>query len=146
MILKPPVGSRRKRKRVGRGTGSGHGCTSGRGNKGQKSRSGFSLKRGFEGGQMPLVRRIPKRGFNNKKFADEYQIVNISDLNRFEDGQKVDFEALHRAGLVSKKIKKIKLLGNGELKRKLEVIVNSASKKAKEAIEKAGGSTTIQSK
>jgi len=144
MILKPPVGSRKKRKRVGRGTGSGHGCTSGRGNKGQKARSGFSLKRGFEGGQMPLVRRIPKRGFNNKRFAEEYQIINLSDLNRFEDGQKVDFETFRKAGLVSKKIKKVKLLGDGKLEKKLEIVVNAASQKAMEAVEKAGGTITIQ--
>ncbi|HEY5611363.1 MAG TPA: 50S ribosomal protein L15 [Thermoanaerobaculia bacterium] len=137
--LKPKKGSRHAKKRVGRGPGSGHGKTSGRGEKGQKSRSGFSRMLGFEGGQMPLHRRIPKRGFTNI-FKTEYAVVNLSDLeDRFDAGTTVNPEALREAGLVKGAKKKIKVLGNGELKKKLTVQADKFSKSAKEKIEAAGG-------
>ncbi len=143
MSIRPPVGSSRKRKIVGRGRGSGNGCTAGRGNNGQKSRSGFSRQIGFEGGQMPLVRRIPKRGFNNTKFEKAYQAVNIQDLNRFNDGDEVGYDALLKMGLINKKARFVKLLAKGELKKKLHIRVHRASAAAKEAVEKAGGSLDI---
>lgn len=143
MSIRPPVGSSRKRKIVGRGRGSGNGCTAGRGNNGQKSRSGFSRQIGFEGGQMPLSRRIPKRGFNNTKFEKAYQAVNIQDLNRFNDGDEVGYDALLKMGLINKKARFVKLLAKGELKKKLHIRVHRASAAAKEAVEKAGGSLDI---
>lgn len=139
MRIRPPIGSRKRRKIVGRGPGSGLGCTSGRGNKGQKVRSGYSKKRGFEGGQMPLSRRVPKRGFNNKKFEKSYQVVNICELNRYNDGDRVDYPVLLKDRLVNKKSRYIKLLAKGELTKKVHVLVHKASKKALEAVEKVGG-------
>lgn len=138
--LKPAKGSRKPRKRVGRGPGSGLGKTSGRGEKGQKSRSGYSGKIGFEGGQMPLHRRVPKRGFTNI-FKKEFDIVNVSDLEtRFEQGQVVDAESMAAAGLrKGNSRKKIKVLGKGDLKTKLTVHADHFSASAKEKIEKAGG-------
>ncbi len=145
MNIHPPIGSLRKRKIVGRGQGTGNGCTAGRGSNGQKSRSGFSRQLGFEGGQMPLSRRIPKRGFNNTKFEKAYQEVNIRDLNRFNDGDEVGYDALLKMGLVNKKSRFVKLLGKGELKRKLKIRVHRASSAAREAVEKAGGTLEIVS-
>jgi large subunit ribosomal protein L15 len=139
MKLNAPTGSRKGRKVRGRGQGGGNGCTSGRGNKGQGVRSGFSQQIGFEGGQMPLARRIPKRGFNNSSFAKPCQTVNIGDLRIFADGDRVDYEALLGKGLVDKKSRYVKLLGNGTLEKKLHVIVNRASKKAVDEIKKLGG-------
>ncbi|HUT65511.1 MAG TPA: 50S ribosomal protein L15 [Spirochaetota bacterium] len=139
MSLRPPYGAVRKRKVLGRGPGTGRGCTSGRGNKGQKSRSGYKRKIGFEGGQMPLVRRLPKRGFNNSTFERQYQVINLSDLNRYKNGQKVDYEALLKDRLVCKKTGWVKLLGKGELQKKVTVLVHKASKKAQEAVKAAGG-------
>ena len=144
MNLHPPVRSVKSRKRVGRGQGTGNGCTSGRGTKGQKSRSGYSEKIGFEGGQMPLSRRVPKRGFTNKTFKKEYQIVNVGMLDKkFNDGDTVDYSSLIEKGLISRKIKYVKILGEGELTKKLKVVVDKISEKAKEIIEKAGGTVEL---
>ena len=118
--LKPKKAARHAKKRVGRGPGSGHGKTAGRGEKGQKSRSGFSRMRGFEGGQMPLHRRLPKRGFTNI-FKKEYAVVNLADLERFDNGATVDEAALRQAGLVKGKNDGVKVLGNGKLAKKLTV-------------------------
>jgi large subunit ribosomal protein L15 len=136
--LKPRPGAKHRRKRLGQGESSGHGKTSGRGGKGQTARSGSSIRIGFEGGQMPLIRRIPKRGFNNANFAIRYVPVNIESLNRFEDGATVDETALRGIGLVSGG-KRIKILGDGELKKKLTVKVHSFSATARTKIEKLGG-------
>lgn len=141
--LAPVNGARKKRKRVGRGPGSGHGKTSCRGHKGQKARSGGNIPPGFEGGQMPLHRRLPKRGFRNI-FKKEYHIVNIKDLNRFPENAQVDVEALKSEGLVRKNAKLIKLLGNGELDKSIQLIkVHSASKTAIKKIEKKGGKVEL---
>ena len=137
--LKPKKGARHAKKRVGRGPGSGHGKTSGRGEKGQKSRSGFSRQPGFEGGQMPLHRRLPKRGFTNI-FKKEYAVVNLSDLERFDNGATVDEAALRQAGLVKGQNDGVKVLGNGKLSKKLTVSATKFSATAKQAIEAAGGS------
>ena len=136
--LSPNPGSRKNRKRVGRGQGSGRGKTSTRGHKGYKARSGSSIKPGFEGGQMPLQRRIPKRGFNNI-FRKEFAIVNVNDLDVFEAGTKIDLAALIDAGLVAKKYKLVKVLGNGELSKSLTVAVDKLSETARKKIEAAGG-------
>src|SRR5881397_3102277 len=137
--LKAPTGATHKKKRVGRGPGSGLGKTSGRGNKGQKSRSGYSAKRGFEGGQMPLHRRLPKRGFTNI-FKKEHAVVNLSDLERFDNGSTVDEAALRKAGLIKGRNDGIKVLGNGKLTKKLTVHAAKFSETAKKQIEAAGGS------
>ncbi len=137
--LKPKKGARHARKRVGRGPGSGHGKTSGRGEKGQKSRSGFSRMSGFEGGQMPLHRRLPKRGFTNI-FKKEFAVLNLADLDQFEAGSTVDMATLREAGLVKGSRKKVKVLGNGEISKKLTVHADAFSKSAREKIEAAGGS------
>ncbi|RKZ30442.1 50S ribosomal protein L15 [bacterium] len=139
--LKPNEGSKKNRKRVGRGESSGHGKTSGRGHKGQLSRSGASRKNWLEGGQMPLVRRIPKKGFNppNKK---EYQIINVRDLNRFEEGNEVTIDLMRERGLVSRKLP-VKLLGEGELRISVSVQVNAASRTAIEKVEKIGGKVQV---
>src|SRR5688500_5388683 len=128
--LKPRPGARHAKKRVGRGPGSGHGKTASRGEKGQKSRTGYSQKRGVEGGQMPLHRRIPKRGFTNI-FKEEFAIVNLSDLDRFEAGSTVNEDALRSAGLVKGRRRKIKILGTGEVSKKLNVTADKFSKSAK---------------
>lgn len=133
-------GNKQKRKRVGRGEGSGHGKTSGRGHKGAQSRSGYKRKLHYEGGQMPLMRRLPKRGFHNS-FRVEYQVVNIKDLDdRFEDGATVNKETLLEARLVRKKREPVKILGTGELTKKLTVEADWFSKSAREKIEAKGGS------
>ncbi len=132
-----------KRKRVGRGPGSGHGKTATRGHKGQKSRSGYSRKIGFEGGQMPLYRRLPKRGFHNK-FRKMYAIVNISELDRrFENGAEITPEEMIKAGLVKKILDGIKILGDGELKKSFKVTAHKFSKSAKEKIINAGGNVEV---
>jgi large subunit ribosomal protein L15 len=136
--LKPKKGARHAKKRVGRGPGSGHGKTSARGEKGQKSRSGFSRTLGFEGGQMPLHRRLPKRGFTNI-FKKEYAVVNLSDLERFDNGATVDEAALRQAGLVKGRNDGVKVLGNGKLSKKLTVSATKFSETAKKQIEAAGG-------
>ncbi len=137
--LKPKKGARHAKKRVGRGPGSGHGKTSGRGEKGQKSRSGFSRQIGFEGGQMPLHRRLPKRGFTNI-FKKEYAVVNLSDLERFDNGATVDVAALRREGLVKGQNDGVKVLGTGTLSKKLTVVATKFSETARKQIEAAGGS------
>jgi large subunit ribosomal protein L15 len=136
--LKPKKGARHAKKRVGRGPGSGHGKTAARGEKGQKSRSGFSRMRGFEGGQMPLHRRLPKRGFTNI-FKKEHAVVNLSDLERFDNGVTVDETALRQAGLIKGKNDGIKILGNGKLTKKLTVVATKFSETARKQIEAAGG-------
>ena len=135
--LKPKKGSRKPRKRVGRGPGSGNGKTAGRGEKGQKSRSGYTSKLGFEGGQMPLHRRLPKRGFTNI-FKTEYAVVNLADLDRFDTDSVVDLAAMKAIGLVKGR-KQVKVLGNGEISKKLTVHADKFSKTAKSKIEAAGG-------
>jgi large subunit ribosomal protein L15 len=136
--LKPKKGSRHARKRVGRGQGSGHGKMSSRGEKGQKSRSGYSRMLGFEGGQMPLHRRVPKRGFTNI-FKVEYSVVNVADLEKaFEAGATVDTDALRKAGLIRGR-KLVKILGNGDIKKKFTVHASKFSDSAKSKIEAAGG-------
>jgi large subunit ribosomal protein L15 len=136
--LKPRPGAKHRRKRLGQGESSGHGKTSGRGGKGQTARSGSSIRIGFEGGQMPLIRRMPKRGFNNSNFAIRYVPVNLEALNRFEDGATVDEAALRDAGL-AKGGKRIKILGGGELKKKLVIKAHAFSGSARAKIEKLGG-------
>ena len=129
-------------KRIGRGNGSGNGKTAGKGHKGQKARSGGGVRIGFEGGQMPLMRRIPKRGFNNI-FATKYAIINVSDLNRFNDGDVVGVEELIKAGLVKKEYDGVKVLGNGDITVKVTVKAAKFSQSAVEKIEKAGGKTEV---
>ncbi|KRL84826.1 50S ribosomal protein L15 [Ligilactobacillus apodemi] len=138
--LKPAEGSRQVRNRVGRGTSSGNGKTAGRGQKGQKARSKVRL--GFEGGQMPLFRRMPKRGFNNIN-RKEYAIVNLETLNKFEDGAEVTPALMVEAGIVKNEKDGIKVLGNGELNKKLTVKANKFSASAKAAIEAAGGQAEV---
>lgn len=139
--LKPRPGAKHRIKRLGCGESSGLGKTSGRGHKGQKSRSGGGVRPGFEGGQMPLHRRLPKRGFNNKRFQDKIAVVNVASLNeRFEDGDTVNMETLKAARLVNGSYDAVKVLGNGDLSKKLTVEDCKVSAAAKEKIEKAGGS------
>lgn len=139
--LKPNQGAKHRRKRVGNGESSGLGKTCGRGHKGQKSRSGGGVRPGFEGGQMPLHRRLPKRGFNNVQFQDKVAIVNVGQLNeKFADDATVDEKALRAAGLVSGRCDAIKVLGQGELERKLKVVVDAVSASALAKVEQAGGS------
>ena len=141
--LSPAAGASKERKRIGRGPASGQGKTAGKGHKGQKARAGRGMRAGFEGGQMPLQRRIPKRGFNNI-FASEIAIVNISDIcEKFEDGAVVDVAALIASGLVKKELDGVKVLGNGDCTKKLTVKVNAFSASAKEKIEAAGGTAEI---
>ena len=140
--LQPAEGSKFSAKRVGRGIGSGNGKTAGKGHKGQNARSGGGVRPGFEGGQMPLYRRLPKRGFNNI-FAKQYVTINVADLERFEDGTVVTAELLKESGVVSKVLDGIKILGRGELTRKLEVKVAKFSASAAEKIEKAGGKAEV---
>lgn len=140
--LKPAPGANRKNKRVGRGMGSGHGKTSTRGYKGQLSRSGSSMRPGFEGGQMPLYRRLPKRGFNNI-FRKEYAVINLEKLAEFEAGATVDPEVLKSLGLVKKLGDGVKVLGDGELNQALRVRAHKFSKSAVEKIQKAGGTIEV---
>ena len=136
-------GSVKNRKRVGRGPGSGTGKTSGKGEKGQNARSGGGVRPGFEGGQLPLFRRLSKRGFNNDEFRTVYSTVNVSDLNRFEDGTVVDTTLLKEVGLIKKELDGVKVLGNGELTKKLTVKANAFTKSAQEKIETIGGKTEV---
>jgi large subunit ribosomal protein L15 len=140
--LAPVEGSRKKRKRVGRGPGSGHGKTACRGHKGQRSRSGGGPRPGFEGGQMPLHRRLPKRGFTNL-FKKHYNIINIRDLNRFEPNSSLDMETLKELRLIKQERDGVKLLGSGEISYPLTVKVHQASKTARQKIEAAGGTVEI---
>ena len=141
--LSPAPGSTKSVFRKGRGAGSGNGKTAGKGHKGQKARSVGSIRPGFEGGQMPLQRRIPKRGFNNI-FAKEYVSINVDVLNRFEDGAVVDAQAIADAGIIKNTRDGIKILGRGELERKLTVIASAFSASAKEKIEAAGGKAEVK--
>lgn len=140
--LAPAYGATTTSKRVGRGIGSGLGKTAGKGHKGQKARTGGSIRRGFEGGQTPLYRRIPKRGFKNH-FAVEYAIVNLSDLEQFEDGSVVNAESLIAKGIIKKELDGVKVLGNGTLTKKLTVVANKFSKTAEEKIQAVGGKTEV---
>ena len=142
--LRPRPGSRHRVKRLGCGESSGHGKTSGKGHKGQKARSGGSIRLGFEGGQMPLIRRLPKRGFNNAAFHKRYAIVNLSDLNVFEAGAVVNEQLLRESNLVRGHFAGIKILGDGELKHGLKVEADKVSAAAREKIEKAGGTITLR--
>ena len=139
--LRPPEGSRKKRRRVGRGEGSGSGKTAGRGTKGQNSRSGGGVSVGFEGGQMPLQRRIPKRGFTNI-FEKVYEIINVKDLRNFAPGETIDREKLREAGLVKKSVG-LKLLGVGEISHPLTIKVDKVSRAAREKIESVGGTVEV---
>lgn len=136
-------GSRTKRNRVGRGTGSGNGKTSGKGHKGQKARSGYSRKAGFEGGQLPLFKRLPKRGFSNYEFKTDYAVINVESLNVFEDGVEITPEILKDTGLLKNQLDGVKILGNGTLNKKLSVKANSFTKSAIEKIEAKGGKVEV---
>ena len=141
--LGPAYGAKTTRKRVGRGIGSGLGKTAGKGHKGQKARSGGSIRRGFEGGQTPLYRRIPKRGFTNH-FATEYVTVNVSDLEKYDNDTVIDINILLKDGLVRKQLDGLKILGNGELTKKLTVVASKFTKSAEEKIVKAGGKIEVK--
>jgi large subunit ribosomal protein L15 len=140
--LKPASGSKKKRKRVGCGPGSGHGKTATRGHKGTQSRTGNTRKPHYEGGQMPLQRRLPKRGFTNI-FRVEFQVINVSDLDRFDANATVSLETLLDRGLIKNLKNPVKLLADGEIKKPLNITVHACSAKAKEAVEKAGGQLTL---
>lgn len=142
--LFPAPGSTKDRKRIGQGTGSGTGKTSGKGHKGQKARAGGGVRPGFEGGQMPLYRRTPKRGFSNFRFAKNYQIVNVADLeSRFEAGTDVTVNELYRAGLVRYLTKPVKVLGEGQINKNLNIHVNAFSRQAAEKIQAVGGKAEV---
>ena len=140
--LAPALGSKKEAKRIGRGHGSGNGKTAGKGHKGQKARAGYSQRFGFEGGQMPLQRRVPKRGFNNI-FAEEWVAINVSALEVFEDGSVVDVQTLASKGIIKKANLPVKVLGNGKLTKKLEVKLNAYSASAAEKIANAGGKAEV---
>jgi large subunit ribosomal protein L15 len=144
--MRPRPGSRHRVKRLGSGESSGHGKTSGKGHKGQKARSGGSLRLGFEGGQMPLIRRLPKRGFNNAAFHKNYAIVNLSDLSAFKEGSVVNEKLLRESNLIRGHGAGLKILGGGELKHGLTVEADKISASAREKIEKAGGTVTLREK
>jgi large subunit ribosomal protein L15 len=141
--LKPRPGAKHRRKRLGQGESSGHGKTSGRGGKGQTARSGSSIRIGFEGGQMPLIRRMPKRGFNNARHTTRYVGVNLDSLNQFDSGAKVGVDALRKAGLANGPVKLVKVLGDGELTKKLVVSAHAFSATARTKIEAQGGSCEV---
>jgi large subunit ribosomal protein L15 len=141
--LAPAEGSVKPAWRKGRGPGSGNGKTAGKGHKGQSARSGGGVRPGFEGGQLPIYRKLPKRGFNNYKFAKNYAIVNVSDLNMFNDGDTVNLAVLMEAGVIRKPLCGLKVLGNGELTKKITVEAAIFSASAKEKIEAAGGKTEV---
>jgi len=143
-VLHAPKGANKKKRIVGRGSSSGRGTTAGKGNKGQQSRSGGKVYVGFEGGQMPLYRRIARRGFSNYWFKKEYAVVNLAELDaKYSEGETVNKESLVLKGIVGKSEKLIKVLGNGDISKKLDVSVDKISASAKEKIEKAGGKVTI---
>jgi large subunit ribosomal protein L15 len=144
--LRPRPGSRHRVKRLGCGESSGHGKTSGKGHKGQKARSGGSIRLGFEGGQMPLIRRLPKRGFNNAAFHKHYAIVNLDDLSEFKAGTVVNEQLLRESSLIRGHFVGIKVLGDGELKHGLKVEADKVSAGAREKIEKAGGTITLRNR
>ena len=140
------AGKHKARRRVGRGTGSGDGKTCGRGHKGQGSRAGASRVSLYEGGQMPLFRRLPKRGFSNYNFARRYEIVNVSQLERFDDGADIGMEQLSSAGLIGSGKSKVKILGDGELTKRLQVTAHKFSRTAEQKIEACGGTTNVKGK
>ena len=137
------AGARKERRRVGRGMGSGLGKTSGKGEKGQKARSGVSIPATFEGGQLPLYRRLPKRGFSNAQFKIKYAVINVCDLNKFDDGAVVTPEILHDAGLLKNQLDGVKVLGNGTLEKKLTIKAHKFSKEAVNKIEKSGSTLEV---
>ncbi len=141
--LKPRPGAKHRRKRLGQGESSGHGKTSGRGGKGQTARSGSSIRIGFVGGQMPLIRRMPKRGFNNARHTTRYVGVNLDSLNQFDNGTKVGVDAFRKAGLANGPVKLVKILGAGELSKKLVVSAHAFSASARAKIEAQGGSCEV---
>jgi large subunit ribosomal protein L15 len=142
--LAPNKGAKHRVKRLGCGESSGHGKTSCKGNKGQKARSGSGTRVGFEGGQMPLHRRLPKRGFNNINFKTKVEVVNLSQIDKaFNDGDTVNEEALRKAGLINRACEQVKVLGQGEISKKLTLVVDTISASAKEKVEKAGGSVQL---
>ena len=141
--LHPALGSVKESKRIGRGHGSGNGKTAGKGHKGQKARAGHGMRPGFEGGQMPLQRRVPKRGFNNI-FAEEYAIINVAALEVFDDGAVVDIATLLKKGIIKKTDKAVKVLGNGKLSKKLTVKELNFSETAKQKIEAVGGTVEVK--
>lgn len=142
--LKPRPGSRHRVKRLGIGESSGHGKTSGKGHKGQKARSGGSIRLGFEGGQMPLIRRLPKRGFNNAAFKKHYALINLDDLNEFKAGTVINEEMLRESKHIRGNVAGLKVLGRGELKHGLTIEADRVSESAREKIEKAGGTVTLR--
>lgn len=144
--LKPRPGAKHRRKRIGQGESSGRGKTAGRGGKGQTARSGSSIRIGFEGGQMPLIRRIPKRGFNNYEFATRYNAVNVGELNQFEDGARVDETALRAVGLANGRSHGIKILSRGDLTKRLTLVVSGVSAAAKAKVEAKGGTVELIAK
>ena len=141
--LSPQEGSVKEKFRKGRGAGSGNGKTAGKGHKGQNARSGGGVRPGFEGGQLPLYRKLPKRGFNNYRFAAKYAVINVQDLNKFNDGDVVDCEALLASRIINKCLDGIKVLGEGELTKKLTVKASVFSASAKEKIEAVGGTAEV---
>lgn len=143
--LAPNKGAKHRVKRLGCGESSGHGKTSCKGNKGQKARSGSGTRVGFEGGQMPLHRRLPKRGFNNVNFKTKVEVVNLAQIEKaFNDGDTVNEESLRKAGLINRACEQVKVLGQGEITKKVVLVVDTISASAKEKVEKAGGSVTVQ--
>ena len=142
--LRPRPGSKHRVKRLGIGESSGHGKTSGKGHKGQKARSGGSIRLGFEGGQMPLIRRLPKRGFNNAAFHKTYAVVNLDDLNRFDAGTTVNEQLLRESKLIRGNVAGLKILGHGELKHALTIEADKVSGSARQKIEGAGGTVTLR--
>ena len=142
--LKPRPGAKHRTKRLGIGESSGHGKTSGKGHKGQKARSGGSIRLGFEGGQMPLIRRLPKRGFNNARFKKHYALINLDDLNEFKAGTVINEEMLRASKHIRGKVVGLKVLGRGELKHELTIEADKVSDSAREKIEKAGGTVTLR--
>ena len=142
--LKPRPGSKHRVKRLGCGESSGHGKTSGKGHKGQKARSGGSIRLGFEGGQMPLIRRVPKRGFNNNRFKTVYGTVNCGDIDAFPDGAEIDEVVLRKLGLIKGRNDGVKILGDGGLTKRLTVTVNSVSASARLKIQNAGGTVILK--
>src|SRR5215470_14354467 len=141
--LKPRPGAKHPRKRLGQGESTGHGKTSGRDGKGQTARSGSSIRIGFEGGQMPLIRRIPKRGFNNARHKATYVPVNVAALNQFDEGARVDADALRARGLANGQVDRIKILGDGKLEKKLTVCAHAFSASARKQIEALGGACEV---
>ena len=142
--LKPRPGAKHRVKRLGCGESSGHGKTSGKGHKGQKARSGGSIRLGFEGGQMPLIRRLPKRGFNNSAFKTQYAVVNLDELEVFDAGSQINEQLLREKGLISGKFDGLKILGRGEITKNLTVEADKFSESARQKIEQTGGSVVVR--